>query len=173
MKQKSRPEKCRISELSQMHCGFGQMPQLISELSNRNMVAGQNIPYLASHVIRGVHLSNCFVCECCGNKMYQDGRNEGGFRCSKLSACSDCWNKASALRDFTYQQIGRAICDAIMPFTEMVDPIVDFVTASYSNDDQRRRARKPAAGRRTSTPPTANTVATVGEGKGRCSNFPR
>lgn len=71
-------------------------------------------------------LSNVFICGICGNKMYMEGRNEGGFRCS-ASRRDGCWNRATALRDFAYRQIGVGISEAILRSSETIlDPLTDY-----------------------------------------------
>jgi hypothetical protein len=56
----------------------------------------------ASHPLAGIPrdsrgpLARCFVCFC-GAKMYGDGRQEGGYRCSAAKQ-GLCWNKATTLR---------------------------------------------------------------------------
>lgn len=71
-------------------------------------------------------LSSVFVCGICGSKMYMEGRNEGGFRCS-ASRRDGCWNRATALRDFAYRQIGVGISEAILRSSETIlDPLTDY-----------------------------------------------
>ncbi len=82
-------------------------------------------------------LSNLFFCMC-GHKMYQDGgRCNGGYRCGDSRRSHVCWNKASASRDVVHQRLGSAVCDAILSMTNAVSPLVDYVTALYTDDSQR------------------------------------
>ncbi|WP_339613023.1 hypothetical protein [uncultured Rubinisphaera sp.] len=74
-------------------------------------------------------LSNLFVCGICGSKMYMEGRNEGGYRCSAASK-GDCWNKATALRDFVHNQIGTSISNAILHNASLLVPSL----ASYAEE---------------------------------------
>jgi hypothetical protein len=72
-------------------------------------------------------LSNIFVCSICGSKMYMEGRNEGGFRCSAARK-NRCWNKATALRDFTYRQIGSRVSEVILQSSgEILDPLIEYI----------------------------------------------
>lgn len=78
-------------------------------------------------------LSNIFVCGICGNKMYMEGRNEGGFRCSAARK-GKCWNRTTALRDFTYCQIGFAVSEAIVKSTDSIlGPLTAYIESLLLN----------------------------------------
>ncbi|QDV20643.1 hypothetical protein Pan153_53190 [Gimesia panareensis] len=72
-------------------------------------------------------LSNIFVCGICGSKMYMEGRNEGGFRCSAATK-GKCWNKTTALRDFSYRQIGVAVSETILKSSDSIlEPLTTYI----------------------------------------------
>jgi DNA invertase Pin-like site-specific DNA recombinase len=82
-------------------------------------------------------LSNLFFCVC-DHKMYQDGgRQDGSYRCGNSRRNHICWNKASASRKLVHQRLGRAVCDAIFSMADAVSPLVEYVTALYTDDSQR------------------------------------
>jgi len=94
--------------------------------SNKDPVIGIDHPLYRIPRNSRSPLSNVFVCGICGRKMYMEGRNEGGFRCS-ASRRDGCWNRATALRDFTYRQIGVGISEAILRSSESIlDPLTDY-----------------------------------------------
>ena len=69
-------------------------------------------------------LSNLFVCFC-GAKMWAEGRNEGGYKCS--GACNgECWNKATALKTITHQAISEAVADELLVLAGAVDALLQY-----------------------------------------------
>ena len=78
-------------------------------------------------------LSNLFDCGVCGHKMWQEGRNEGGFRCSAARQNKGrhkgvCWNRATALRALTLDRIGTAVSNAILEQdVRIADTLFGFV----------------------------------------------
>ncbi len=82
-------------------------------------------------------LSTVFICGICGGKIYRDGRNEGGYRCSNARP-NKCWNKACLVAELVHQHIGQAIGEHLLSVSEIVEPLVEFVQQRYQNDDQRR-----------------------------------
>ena len=87
-------------------------------------------------------LSNIFVCGICGNKMYAEGRNEGGYRCGAARR-GDCWNKATCLRELTHAKVCAAITNALLEITPgVIDRLVRFVETQLADrgrfhDEQR------------------------------------
>ena len=83
----------------------------------------QETPHGKDHPLHGIPrdsrgpLAELFVCGICGEKMYADGRNEGGYRCSAARARSErhrCWNKTTALRDLTHAKIAKAMAALLL-----------------------------------------------------------
>ena len=69
-------------------------------------------------------LSNLLVCFC-GAKMWAEGRNEGGYKCS--GACNgECWNKATALKAITHQAISTATADALLALAGALDGLLQY-----------------------------------------------
>lgn len=69
-------------------------------------------------------LSNLFVCVC-GAKMWAEGRNEGGYKCSGAHN-GECWNKATALKTISHQAIAKAVIDKLLVLDGSLDALVDF-----------------------------------------------
>ena len=107
-------------------------------------------PHLAGqdHPLHGIPrdsrslLSNIFVCGICGNKMYAEGRNEGGYRCGAAKS-GDCWNKATCLRELTHSRVCAAITNALLAVTPgIIARLVRYVEAQLTDrgrfqDEQR------------------------------------
>jgi hypothetical protein len=72
-------------------------------------------------------LSTLFFCGICGGKMYQDGRGEGGYRCSGAKSGA-CWNKASADRRIVHAEIGKAIVEQILGSSEQLAVVAKSVS---------------------------------------------
>lgn len=80
-------------------------------------------------------LSNIFICSICGAKMHMEGRNEGGYRCSGARR-GRCWNKVTALRDFTHLQIGSMVSQAILDEMQNVtDPLLEYLETVFRHDE--------------------------------------
>lgn len=94
---------------------------------NKRVPSGDNHPL--ANVTRETRfpLTNLFVCGICGNKMWGDGRNEGGYRCGGVRDGS-CWNKATTLRDFAHQQISKAIVHELLSLGSTLHVIVDHIS---------------------------------------------
>lgn len=83
-------------------------------------------------------LSNVFVCGICGSKMYAEGRNEGGYRCSAARR-KNCWNKATCLRDLTHQRICTSVSEALLLASpEVMDVLIEQVQSLLADQDQLR-----------------------------------
>ncbi|MCA9053368.1 MAG: recombinase family protein [Planctomycetaceae bacterium] len=81
-------------------------------------------------------LSNLFVCGACGAKMHMCGRNEGGYRCSRVRR-GECWNRTTSLRDLTHGKIGAAVSRAILEASESaIDDILDHLRHQIEGSDQ-------------------------------------
>lgn len=72
-------------------------------------------------------LSTIFFCGICGGKMYQDGRGEGGYRCSGAKSGA-CWNKASADRRIVHAEIGKAIVERILESSKQLAVVAESVS---------------------------------------------
>jgi hypothetical protein len=92
-------------------------------------------------------LSNIFVCGICGNKMYAEGRNEGGYRCGAAKD-GNCWNKATCLRGLTHSKVCAAITKALLEITPgTIDRLVRHVESQLTDrgrflDEQRLLAKR-------------------------------
>lgn len=87
-------------------------------------------------------LSNIFFCGICGNKMYAEGRNEGGYRCSAARR-GDCWNKATCLRDLVHAQIVRAVSKAVLAISpDIIDILIRHIESLLSDQDHLREKQR-------------------------------
>ena len=85
-------------------------------------------------------LSKIFICDCCGNKMHQTGRNEGGFKCSACDKTGVCWNRATALRANVLRNLSGAISGKLLSMTGVVEAMVQYVK-TLNADQSGREAR--------------------------------
>lgn len=90
-------------------------------------------------------LSKLFVCDICGYRMHMDGRNEGGYRCGQCRKKDGCWNKATAVRDFTHEQISKATSGALIDSVGDLDAYLAYIGHLHSDDshwlDEEHRLR--------------------------------
>ena len=85
-------------------------------------------------------LSKTFLCTICGGKMWQEGRNDGGYRCARsLDRKEPCWNKASALRDLTHERIGQAVAEQLIASKEHLDVLVDYAESVVQRETSTER----------------------------------
>lgn len=80
-------------------------------------------------------LSELFVCGICGAKMYADGRNEGGYRCSSASKRKGCWNRATALRGITHEAIGKAVAGQLLHDRHVLDAEIRQISQLATSDE--------------------------------------
>lgn len=93
-------------------------------------------------------LSNIFVCGICGSKMYAEGRNEGGYRCSAVRQ-GDCWNKATCLRDFAHNSIISAVSEAILAAAPgSAETLIAYIESLMMDQGQLREEQRNLAKRR-------------------------
>jgi site-specific DNA recombinase len=87
-------------------------------------------------------LSKVFVCGCkdCHHKMYQDGRNEGGYKCGAARS-NHCWNKATALRDDVHHRLSVAICGKLTTLDHEFQTIVDGLHYLFTDEVNTQRQR--------------------------------
>jgi DNA invertase Pin-like site-specific DNA recombinase len=103
---------------------------------------GKDRPRGDDHPLAGIPrnsrgpLSKVFFCGCkdCHHKMYQDGRNEGGYRCGAASKTGCCWNKATALRDDVHHHLKVAISDKLTALNHEFQTIVDGLHGLFCKD---------------------------------------
>ncbi|MDZ4819675.1 MAG: recombinase family protein [Planctomycetota bacterium] len=80
-----------------------------------------DVPQGPDHVLYGIPrlsrgpFGELFRCGICGGKMYQDGRNEGGYRCSQARN-GECWNQATLLRDQMHRRFSEITCALLSGF---------------------------------------------------------
>jgi DNA invertase Pin-like site-specific DNA recombinase len=110
--------------------------QAIDERSTRT-----EFPAGLEHSLHGIPrdsrgpLSQIFFCVC-GAKMYMDGRNEGGYRCSNARR-GLCNNRASPLRSVVHAKLGKAIADQLLALDGNVDIIAAWIAERLQDDDAR------------------------------------
>jgi|GEM_PF-763902 len=103
---------------------------------------GQNRPRGAAHPLYGLSrdsfsaLSGMFFCNICGSIMHQEGRNEGGYRCSGARR-GTCWNRTTALRDLAHKQIADAVRSALGHADEQIGELARQVDGMLSDDGSR------------------------------------
>jgi DNA invertase Pin-like site-specific DNA recombinase len=68
-------------------------------------------------------LSGLFFCKICGGKMWQEGRAEGGYRCSNAIE-GRCWNKASALKKDVHDKLAEVVADRILSSAGTLQAVV-------------------------------------------------
>lgn len=78
-------------------------------------------------------LSNHFYCSVCGGKMIGQGRDGGGYRCAKALR-GTCWNRATVSRGLTHTAILRAVTEALLGLTGVVDALVEQVQLLHAKD---------------------------------------
>ena len=108
---------------------------------------GHREPRGADHPLAGIPrnsrgpLSEIFRCNCCGEKMHMNGRNEGGYRCSQ--AGKNCWNKATALSAMTHTSICEAILREVHAALQNggVDRLLQQAAALLGDNGQREDRR--------------------------------
>lgn len=87
-------------------------------------------------------LSRVFLCKICGGKMYGEGRNEGGYKCSNSHnwrrTKRPCWNKATCLRDITHAQISKAIVAQITALNGVADGLSAHLASLFIDEDRWR-----------------------------------
>lgn len=94
-------------------------------------------------------LSNVFVCGICGSKMYAEGRNEGGYRCSAARR-GDCWNKTTCLRDLAHQRICASVSEALLLASpEVAGVLIQQVQSLLADQDHFREELRKLAKQRT------------------------
>jgi DNA invertase Pin-like site-specific DNA recombinase/BMFP domain-containing protein YqiC len=106
------------------------------------------VPRGNAHPLAGVPrnsrgpLSGIFVCGICREKMWVEGRRDGGYRCRGAKK-GDCWNKATADRVLTHERIATAIVDqlrALRPDCDrLLTPVREAVARIDGPRDQRRQ----------------------------------
>jgi site-specific DNA recombinase len=100
----------------------------------------KNSPRGDSHPLKGIPrlsrkpLSQIFVCGRCGEVMWAEGRNEGGYRCSSARK-RGCWNRATSLSELSHARIGTAIADQLLKDRAVLETMIETVRAIALDDD--------------------------------------
>jgi DNA invertase Pin-like site-specific DNA recombinase len=84
-------------------------------------------------------LSQIFFCVC-GAKMYMDGRNEGGYRCSNARK-GLCNNRASPLRSVVHAKLGKAIADRLLSLDGHAEVLAALIAECLQDTDARSERR--------------------------------
>lgn len=82
-------------------------------------------------------LSQLFVCACCSAKMWAEGRNGGGYRCSQAKKGA-CWNKATALRKIAHHNISRAVVDELLQMDDALETLVTHIDRQLRDNAPRQ-----------------------------------
>lgn len=108
--------------------------------SGTRRLKGRNHPLAGKPRDSRGPLSTIFVCGVCGAKMHAEGRNEGGYRCSAARR-GTCWNKATALRQFTHGQIGQAIVQRLLSADGLLEAMCRHIEAEMRSEAPHQRRR--------------------------------
>lgn len=101
-----------------------------------------SVPSGKDHPLAGIPrdsrgpLSEVFFCFC-GEKMYADGRNGGGYRC-RGAKHGTCWNLATCVRGETHAAISQAIASQLLEFRGTVDFLVQEVESRFLSEASRK-----------------------------------
>ena len=115
---------------------YGANAAINARRNNNRTVAGKEHPLTGVPRDSRGPLSEVFFCFC-GEKMYAEGRNEGGYRCRGAKR-GTCWNLATCLRNETHAAISTAIAGHLLQVLGTVDFLVDQVESRFMNDDLRK-----------------------------------
>ncbi|MDZ4819685.1 MAG: recombinase family protein [Planctomycetota bacterium] len=113
--------------------------------TNKNVRTGPDHPLFGKPRNSQGPLGETFLCDACEEKMYQEGRLEGGYRCSQVRS-GDCWCKATALRDLTHEQLAQSVCNKLQDIDGQFHQIIETVRQlGGSGKWQARRIRRLSA----------------------------
>jgi DNA invertase Pin-like site-specific DNA recombinase len=114
--------------------------QAVDERTTRKL-----FPAGSEHPLHGIPrdsrgpLSQIFFC-ICGGKMYMDGRNEGGYRCSNARK-GLCNNHASPLRSVVHAKLGKAISDRLLAVDGHLETVAAWIAESLQSNDARKERK--------------------------------
>ena len=111
-------------------------------IDDRNV--NPDVPRGIDHPLAGIPrdsrgpLSKVFCCDICREKMYVQGRADGGYRCSHAKS-GECWNKATALEDLTHEKIGQGINAELLSGQGVLEAYIRHLKEVFQDDEPRRR----------------------------------
>jgi len=82
-------------------------------------------------------LSNLLFCAVCQGKMHMQGRSDGGYRCQHAKH-GPCWNRATALRELTHEQISQRVVAEIVAADGCLDALVRHIESLLASDEPRK-----------------------------------
>ena len=77
-------------------------------------------------------LATIFVCGICGGAMHGEGRNEGGYRCSRAKNY-ECWNRTTCIRDQVHDAVSTAVVRAVMSLADCREQLVARVLEMHAS----------------------------------------
>lgn len=140
------PDKIRTREMPHLRIvpdwlWFKANEKIDERMNKKVSVSGDDHPLANLPRNSRFPLSKNIICDCCEDKMWADGRNEGGYRC-KHAKSGECWNKATAVRDFVHRQISRAVSNELLALDGILDTMVAHIGKRLQDDAPRREEEK-------------------------------
>ena len=77
-------------------------------------------------------LATIFVCGICGGAMHGEGRNEGGYRCSRAKNY-ECWNRTTCIREQVHEAVSTAVVRAVMSLADCREQLVARVLEMHAS----------------------------------------
>ncbi|MEW4451350.1 recombinase family protein [Bremerella sp. JC817] len=146
-RQRHRPEKVLTREMPHLRVvsdslWYAANRMIDSRRRKTNVPSGDDHPLANIPRDSRFPLTKLFVCDICGNKMWSDGRNEGGYRCGGVrSEC--CWNKATALRDCVHKKISEVVVRELLSLDSTLDILVERINSVLRSErDYERQSLK-------------------------------
>jgi len=83
-------------------------------------------------------LSKDFCCYACSKKMHNQGRADGGYRCSQAKSGA-CWNRATADEALTHAAIGKVMAEEILSGQGVLGAYLRHLKEVFQDDEPRRQ----------------------------------
>ena len=77
-------------------------------------------------------LATIFVCGICGGAMHGEGRNEGGYRCSRAKNY-ECWNRTTCIREQVHDAVITAVVQTVMSLADCREKLVARVLEMHAS----------------------------------------
>ncbi|EAQ81417.1 recombinase family protein [Blastopirellula marina] len=137
-KQRHRPDQVLTREMPNLRIvsdalWYAANRKIDERRRNNGVPSGDEHPLAGIPRTTRFPLSTLFVCGICGGKMWSDGRNEGGYRCSN-SGSGACWNKATALRGLTHRQISEVVVRELLSLNSTMEVLVEHIGTVLKKD---------------------------------------
>jgi len=145
-RQRHRPEKVLTREMPHLRIvsdslWYAANRMIDSRRRKTNVPSGDDHPLANIPRDSRFPLTKLFVCGICGHKMWSDGRNEGGYRCSGVrSGC--CWNKATALRDCIHKKVSEAVANELLALDSTLDILVERISSILRQETNYNKQKK-------------------------------